>query len=84
MLYKIHLCREELAVIDAAMNDYIMLHDEQQEAAESAARKVALLKNYVELNAQVLETIQEKEKAKQAYIAYTFKKPAVSISEPVS
>jgi len=83
MLYKMHLCREELAVIDAAMNDYIMLHDEQ-EAAESAAQKVALLKNYVELNAQVLETIQEKEKAKQAYIAYTFKKPAVSISETVS
>lgn len=80
MLYKMHLCREELAVIDAAMKDYIMLHDEQQEATESAARKVALLKDYVDISAEVQKTVQEainkKEKAKQAYNAFTFKKLA--------
>ena len=87
MLYKMHLCREELAVIDAAMKDYAMLHDEQPEVTERAAQKVALLKDYVDLNAQVLETVQAKEKAKQAYKAYTFareQKGPFSLEEPAS
>lgn len=74
MLYKMHLCREELAVIDAAMKDYIMLHEEQQEATESAAQKIALLKDYVELCAEVQQAVSKKEKAKQAYDNYTFKR----------
>lgn len=74
MLYKMHLCREELAVIDAAMNEYIMLHDEQKEATESAAQKIALLKDYVELSAEVQKAVSKKEKAKQAYNNYTFKR----------
>lgn len=74
MLYKMHLCREELAIIDAAMKDYIMLHEEQQEATESAAQKIALLKDYVELCAEVQQAVSKKEKAKQAYDNYTFKR----------
>ena len=76
MLYKMHLGREELAVIDEAMKNHLTLMDldAPKEAAESAARKVALLKDYVDLNAQVLETVQAKDRAKQAYKDFTFKK----------
>lgn len=87
MLYKMHLCREELAVIDAAIKDYALLHDEQPEVTEHAAQKVALLKDYVDLDAQALETAQAKEKAKQAYKAYTFggtKKGPSSLEDPAS
>lgn len=88
MLYKMHLCREELAVLDEAMKNHITLMDldAPTAAAESAARKIALLKDYVDLNAQILEAVQAKDKAKQAYKAYTFKQAtpagAFSMEEP--
>ncbi len=68
MIYKLHVTPEELTIIDAAMDDYILLRDEQ-EAAVSAAHKIALLKEYIDANTKAFSAGQVMEKAKQAYNA---------------
>lgn len=75
MLYKMHLCQEELSEIESAMKEYLMLQDEPSEALQSASEKVGLLKTYVDIHEQVTEILKEQDKAKQAYNDFTFNKP---------
>ena len=75
MLYKMHLNRDELTVIDDAIQEHITLMDVETptEAAESAAKKIKLLREYVDLNTKVWDVIRSRDDAKKAYEAYTFK-----------
>ncbi len=74
MLYKMHLNRDELTVIDEAMQEHLTLMDmgTQNATAESAAKKVKLLREYVELNVKVEDAIRAKDSAKKAYNQFTF------------
>lgn len=74
MLYKMHLSPDEVEVIDKAMRDHLTLldMDAPKETAERAARKVTLLKEYVDLCGRVRETILERDKAKTEYNVFTF------------
>lgn len=74
MLYKMHLNRDELTVIDDAIQEHITLMDVETptEAAESAAKKIKLLREYVDLNTKVAEVIKAKDSAKKAYNEFVF------------
>ena len=74
MLYKMHLCPEEIAAVDQAMKDYITLTESPTDAAERAARKIALLRDYVDLSARVGEAVQAQTAAKEAYNEFTFRR----------
>ena len=75
MLYKMHINKDELAVMDEAMQEHITLMDidTQAEAAESAAKKIKLLREYVDLNSKIWDTVRSMNDAKKAYEAFTFK-----------
>ena len=76
MLYKLHLSQDELSVIDDSIQEHITLMDidAPSETAESAAKKIKLLREYVDLSARVTEVIRSREDAKKAYTKYTFNK----------
>ena len=86
MLYKMHINKDELAVMDEAMQEHITLMDIDTpvEAAESAAKKIKLLREYVDLNAKVTEVIKAKDSAKKAYNEFAFNgKDVTSIKSDV-
>ena len=87
MLYKLHINQDEIAVIDEAMKEHIALMDLEapRAAAESAAEKVKLLREFIDLGAVVREAVLAKDSALQRYKDFTFKgkKPTADADEPV-
>ena len=75
MLFKLHLSQDELAIIDDSLQDYALMEVEApSDTAESAAKKIKLLREYVELSAKVGEVMRSRDGAKKEYIKFTFSK----------
>lgn len=59
MLFKMRLCKNEIDLIEEAINDYSILHDNKQEEAAAILQKMAMLKEYMTIGDKITETIRE-------------------------